>query len=172
MKKILVFIGFLFIGSQIQAQTTIGGGVAYGTEIESIGIDLTGQYFFSDNLAGEVSFTYYFPKDYGFDDFQIKWYEINANVNYYFGEADGSFKPYGIGGLNMAFVSVPTFNYGNIFTGGGEIETATNSEFGLNIGAGADFDMDSNITPFAQIKYVIGNANQLQILAGIRFNLN
>ncbi len=153
----------------IKAQTTLGGGLAYGTEIENIGIDVTGQYFLKDNMAIETSFTYYLPKDIGLgSDFQFKWSEFNANLNYYF-NANGNISPYGIGGINMTFLSSPDIT-GSLF-GGGEIKNTTSSEFGLNIGVGADFSISDSITPFAHLKYVLGNADQLQILGGVRFEL-
>ena len=159
-----------------KAQTTVGGGIAYGTEIKNMGIDLTGQYFIKDNIAIEASFTYYFPKDFGNDlsingeDFKIKWYEINANANYYF-NMDGNIKAYALGGLNMSIVSIPTFDIGSVFGGGSGVKNASSSKIGLNIGAGADFDLGKNMTPFAQLKYVLSDFDQLQILAGVRFNI-
>ncbi len=181
MKKTKLFLAIFFLAitffiQNTNAQTTVGGGIAYGTEIENMGIDLTGQYFVKDNIAIEGSFTYYLPKDFGDgssalgDDYKIKWYEINANANYYF-KMPGKTKAYALAGLNMSFLSVPTFDFGSIFGGGSGVKNETNSEIGLNIGAGADFDLGKNFTPFAQLKYVISDADQLQILAGVRFTL-
>ena len=173
----LCLLAFTFFTQNTNAQTTLGGGLAYGSEIENIGIDLTGQYFIKDNLAIEAAFVYYFPKDFGDglssvdgEDYKIKWYEINANVNYYF-NMTGNIKAYGLGGLNMSIVSVPTFNLGSIFGGGAGVKNESTSKIGLNIGGGADFDLGKNFTPFAQIKYVLSDFDQLQILGGVRFNL-
>jgi outer membrane protein X len=171
-RGILTTVLTMFIFNVIQAQMTLGGGLAYGTEIENLGIDVTGQYFINDNIAIEGSFTYYLPKDFGNglgNDYKIKWYEINADVNYYFSE--GNVSPYGVGGLNMAFVSVPYVDVNDYLGGGDGVSYKTNSEIGLNLGVGADFDLGSNITPFGQIKYVLGDADQLQILGGVRFDL-
>lgn len=180
MKKLILSICLLaltFLTQKTNAQTTVGGGIAYGTEIENMGINLTGQYFIKDNLAIAGSFTYYFPKDFGNDlgingeDYKIKWYEINANVNYYF-DIPGNIKPYGLGGLNFSIVSIPTFDFGGFFGGGGNgVKNVSTSKIGLNIGGGADFDLGKNFTPFAQLKYVLSDFDQLQILAGVRFNL-
>ncbi len=178
-KKLILSICLLaltFLTQKTNAQTTVGGGIAYGTEIENMGINLTGQYFIKDNLAIAASFTYYFPKDFGADlsiggeDFKIKWYEINANANYYF-NMEGNIKAYALGGLNMSIISIPTFNIGGVFGGGTGVKNVSSSKIGLNIGAGADFNLGKNITPFAQLKYVLSDFDQLQILAGVRFNL-
>jgi len=173
----ILVVAFTFMSQNTNAQTTVGGGVAYGSEIENIGINLTGQYFIKDNIAIEGSFTYYLPKDFGNglgttgENFQIKWYEINANVNYYF-DMPGKIKPYGLGGFNYSIISVPTFNIGSILTGGSAgVENVSSGKIGFNIGGGADFDLGKNFTPFAQIKYVLGDFDQLQLVAGVRFTL-
>lgn len=156
----------LFFTHKTNAQTIIGGGIAYGTEIESIGVNATGQFFIQENIAIAPSFTYYLPKTIA-GDFSLKWYEINADVNYYFEIPDSKIKFYGLAGLNLSFVSIPSFNFG----GFGISDSNTNSEFGFNIGAGADFNIDKKITPFAQLKYTISSVNQLAIMAGIRYEL-
>jgi len=164
----------LFFTQKITAQMNVGGGIAYGTEIKTMGIDVTGQYFLKDNIAIEASFTYYMPKDLGNglgSDYKMKWSEFNANVNYYFNAGSGNIKPYGLGGLNMSFLTLPTFDFGSIFGGGSGVKEETHSEIGLNIGGGADFDLGKNYTPFVQLKYVLSDADQLQILVGVRFSI-
>ncbi len=160
----------LLFTQKIDAQITMGGGLAYGSEIENVGINITGQYFMKDNIAIEGSFTYYIPKSFGSilvlgADYSIKWYEINVNANYYFME--GKIKPYGLAGLNYSIISIPTFiNFGS------DLTNESSSKIGLNIGGGVDFDLGKKIIPFAQLKYVVGDFDQLQILAGARFILN
>ncbi len=160
----------MIFSQKAKAQTTLGGGLAYGTEIKSAGINATGQFFIKDNIAIAPSFTYYFPKKLA-GDFSFKWYEINADVNYYF-NVDGNIKPYGLGGLNFSIVSIPTFNFGGLFGGGGVGSgSSTVSKIGLNLGGGADFDIGSGVTPFAQLKYTTAWTGQLSIAAGVRFKL-
>ena len=150
-------LAVMMFSQKAKAQTTLGAGLAYGTEIKSAGISAP-------------SFTYYFPKKLA-GDFSFKWYEINADVNYYF-NVDGNIKPYGLGGLNFSIVSIPTFNFGGLFGGGGVGSGSSSvSKIGLNLGGGADFDIDSGVTPFAQLKYTTAWTGQLSIAAGVRFNL-
>lgn len=47
---------------------------------------------------------------------------------------------------------------------------ASDGRFGLNLGAGANFEL-GGITPFAEIKYVIIDEGQLVLGAGVKFNL-
>ncbi len=160
----------MMFSQKAKAQTTIGAGLVYGTQIKSAGINAVGQFFVKDNIAIAPSFTYYFPKKL-VGDFSLKWYEINADVNYYF-NAGGNIKPYGLGGINVSIVSIPTFNFGGLFGGGGVGSGSTSvSRFGINLGGGADFDMGSGVTPFAQLKYTTSYTGQLAIEAGVRFKL-
>lgn len=172
MKKFFVIILFasqvIFAGEESNAQTTIGGGLAYGTDIESIGIHANGQFFINDNLAISPSILYYFPKEI-VEGFNYKWFEINGNVNYYFIKEE-SVNVYGLSGLNVSIVSVPVLNFSSIF-GGGDVNNSSATKIGLNLGAGADFDIGSNITPFGQLRYNISSFSQLAIEAGIRFSL-
>jgi len=154
------------------AQKNIGGGISYGTEIESVGITVNGQFFLKShtNIAIAPSFTYYFPKDFGGlgGNYKFKWYEINADANYYF-TTEGT-KFYALGGLNIAMVSVPTFDLGVIFGGGSGVSSKTQSKIGINLGAGADFEM-GNLAPFAQIKYSLSSFDQLALTVGVRFKI-
>ncbi|TRX62568.1 porin family protein [Fulvivirga sp. M361] len=160
-----LIISFVAFGGLCAQDITVGGGFAYGTEIENIGLHLDGQYFIKENLAIAPSFYYYFPKEVvpGFD---LKWFEFNANVNYYF-ELDSEVRPYALGGLNFAFLTVPSVSFL-----GFETEKETSTEVGLNIGAGADFPLGGSVTPFGELRYIIGDADQLAIAAGVRFDIN
>ena len=162
---VLFFVAITFFTQKMNAQTTIGGGIAYGTEIENIGINATAQFFIKENIAIAPSFTYYLPKKVT-GDFSFEWYEISADGNYYFNIPDSKIKPYGLAGLNLSIVSIPSFNFGGFRT-----ESISDTNFGFNIGGGADFDLGENITPFAQLRYTISSLNQLVIMAGVRFKI-
>ena len=171
MKKFFMIILFasqvIFGSEESNAQTTLGGGLAYGTEIESIGIHATGQYFINDNLAITPSILYYFPREL-VEGFNYKWFEINANGSYYF-ITDESMNVYALAGLNIAIISFPFLDFSSVF--GGEANNSSTTKVGLNIGIGADFDIGSNITPFGQLRYNLSSFDQLAIEAGVRFPL-
>ena len=135
----ICFFASLLCAQKTKAQTTIGGGIAYGTEIENVGILINGQYFIMDQLAISPDFTYYFPKKIT-DDFSFKWYEINANANYYF-NPEATTKFYGLGGINFSIVTVPSFN----LAGFGSTDNASSSNIGLNLGGGVDFVLEGKL---------------------------
>lgn len=162
-KNILFALFFFtaFLGSQKAiSQITAGAGIAYGTDVNTVGITINGQYFVNAKLAISPDFIYYFPRSMG-SGFNFNWYEINANGNYYFSD-QGTAKIYGLAGLNLSIVSIPSIGFAGV--------GSSASNMGLNLGGGADFDINSNITPFAQLKYTINSFGQLVISAGVRYS--
>ena len=163
---IMSLLVLFFLTPKTTAQTTVGGGIVYGTEVENIGINVTGQYFINENIAIAPSFTYYFPKTI-VANYSFKWYEVNADGNYYFAIADSKIKPYGLAGLNVSIISFPNASFG----GFGSTTSDSSTKIGANIGGGASYDIGKNITPFAQLKYTLSSFNQLAIMAGVRFEI-
>lgn len=159
---VLFFGGTLM--SSAQTDTRLGAMVAYGTEIENIGIGVNAEFPIMENLTISPAFIYYLPKDESGMD--ITWWELNGNANYYFLN-DESFGFYGIAGLNYTNVSI---DFDGTDFGGTSMESS-DGRFGLNLGAGANFNIGSSITPFAEAKYIIIDGSQLVIGAGVRFNL-
>lgn len=161
------------ISASAQTETRIGALVAYGTEIENIGIGANAEFPITEKLTVSPSFIYFLPKD----EFGIKvnWFEVNANANYYFLQEE-TISIYGLAGLNYTNVKT-TFDgfddlgeFGEMFDFGEEGEIS-DGRFGLNLGAGINYIMSGSITPFAELKYVIIDGSQLVIAAGVRFDL-
>ena len=157
MKKIsLVVLFALTVGVfTAQGQTRIGGGFAYGTDVEEFGLNLNGEFFLKDNLALSPELNIFFIEgDNGF-------WTINADAHFYFAGSSAA-SVYGLAGLNLSTFKFERFN--------GEDET--DSELGLNLGIGSNFDINSAITPFAQFKFVINDYDQAVLSFGIRYDLN
>lgn len=169
---ILIFIFALTVTFQkAHAQAAVGGGLAYGTEIESPGINLNGTYKLNENIALAPGLIYYFPKSY-YADYKLKWLELDLNGHYYF-NTSSNIKPYALAGLNFSFITFPTYNFSSLFGGTGEVENETTTKVGLNLGGGVEFDIDAPVKPFGQISYsIIDTFDQLVIVAGVRFPLN
>lgn len=138
--------------AQESPDAKIGGGLIYGTEVEAIGIQAGAKYAFTPEVSGAADFAVFFPDNYD-------WWELNANAHYHFYAEEGT-RVYGLGGLNYATLSFDLGPMGN----------ASDSELGLNLGGGAEFEMDfADI--YTELKYVIGNADQLALSAGLRFGI-
>jgi outer membrane immunogenic protein len=170
------------VGYITKAQdNNFGVGLAYGSDIKRPAIFGSYQYFFDDKIAIVPSLFLYSPRvssytgntydpvtfapvSYKAKTSSFNW-EINGDINYYF--ADNEVKFYGVGGLNLSGGHYKVkYNPETAYlknSGGGS------SELGLNLGVGADFKVSGNATPFFQLKYIIGNFDQLVIMAGLRF---
>ena len=116
-----------------------------------------GRGVFGVPLDGIVSFDYYFPSHPS--GTTSHFWEINGNLAYRFRvPARSSFRPYGGGGLNIAHSSVSA-----------GVVSGSSTNVDLNILAGTTFRVKSSVTPFAEIRGVVGNANQVVFTGGLRF---
>lgn len=125
----------------------IGGRAVFG--LESL--------FPGTPLDGIVSFDYYFPSHPS--GTSAHFWEINGNLAYRLRvPARSSFRPYLGGGLNIAHSSA---------TVAGVSGSSTDAD--LNILGGTTFRVQGELTPFLEIRGVVGNANQVVFTGGVRF---
>ncbi|MFD2696853.1 outer membrane protein [Mesonia sediminis] len=169
MKKQLFFLSLftILVSSSLLAQknTKIGAFMAYGSEIENLGLGLNAEFDLTEKLALSPSFIYYLPKDeYGF---KANWWELNADAHYYFLQEE-QINVYGLGGLNYSHIKV---SYENAWGYGGDY-SASDGRFGLNLGGGINFNLNEKWLPFAEIKYVLIDDGQLVLGAGIKYVIN
>jgi len=149
--KCLTIVAILFMAFSAQSQSRFGVGLAYGSEIESIGIGANAEFNAGGRINIAPSFIYYFENN------NTTWWEANGNINYVFSQSSATV--YGIAGLNLTGVSVDL----------GPLGDASDTELGVNIGIGSNFNTGGSVTPFAEAKYVLGNADQLSLFGGVRF---
>lgn len=167
MKKMIASLSLVCLTSLVtiaQEETKIGGFIAYGSEIESVGFGVNTEFPILENLTIAPSFIYYLPNDEEF--IKTSLFEINGNANYYVLN-DGSFAFYGLAGINYSSVKVEVEDFGFGFGGA----SSSDGKIGLNLGAGTNFNIGKNWMPFAEIKYVLSDYDQLVLLAGVKFNL-
>ncbi len=162
MKKLLftttliVFVGFAAI-AQEQGTIRATGALGYGTEIEEVGINVGGEYLITDNISAGASFTYFFaPENVTFNSF-------NIDGRYYF-LTDGPYV-YGLAGIGIVStkVEIPGFF-------GVPATEVSDSETGLNIGAGAIFPFSDLLGGVVQAKYNTAGDGQLVIQGGVTFD--
>lgn len=177
-RGLFILAAFLLVVASVQAQKgkiSVGGGLAYGTEIKKMGINLRGYYGITDKIDAAPSFTYFFPDKEEFLGGETKWnvWELNLDGHYNFYEADG-FKAYGIAGLNFAGTHWSyEYEYVDPFTGQTQKydESDSDMNIGLNLGAGGQYNFNEKMGVFADIKYAISNYDQLVISFGIIYGL-
>lgn len=149
----LLCLLFLFFAQRATAQFSAGAGLAYGAELEDLGIQVKGLYQINDDWRGAADLIFYFD---GEEDINVT--EINLNGNYLFGDLE-SVAPYALAGLNI-------FRVGTSFDGA----SFSVSEVGLNVGGGVNFPISETLIGSAELKYVIGDADQLVIGAGVIYS--
>ena len=142
-----------FTSTQSFAQLSAGAGIAYGTEIEEIGVQVRGIYQITDvwRAGGDIIFWLD-----GEDDISI--WELNLNAHYAFLNS-GSTILYALAGLNIVTVKVEILG-----------EDVSDSETGINLGAGAQIPFTDNLSGFAELRYVLGDADQLVVAGGVILN--
>jgi outer membrane immunogenic protein len=164
MKKI-AFLSIALLASVVTSysQVDIGGGLAFGTNSGAVnagatGLFFEGEFYLSDKFSISPDAIVYIVSDIATQS--RGFWEVNANVNYYF-FSDWTLKFYGVGGLNLSTATWKVDGF----------PRQTNSEIGFNVGAGVNWDINANITPFSEVKFTLGNYDQAVIKAGIKYRL-
>ena len=150
---------------KLGAGLVFGSGVGFDGLDNDLGFRVDGYYAVTPVIRAGADFTFYFPKSEGNVDLTV--WELNFNGNYIFLDEDG-LMVYGIGGINITgiTVDVPSQSIGGQTFGG----SSSDSEFGLNLGAGAEYALDF-ADLFGEIKLggLGGDADQFVLGAGLRF---
>ncbi|WP_455674611.1 porin family protein [Phocaeicola sp.] len=142
MKKLIILAGMLVLMAcsafAQQGKQAFGFHLGYGTEIESVGIGLKYQYNLTDQIRLEPSADYYFKND------GLSMFDINLNAHYLC-PVSSSARLYPIFGFTYT-------NWNWDLDGGYDL---SKSKFGVNLGAGAEFDLNANWMMNFEIKYQI-----------------
>ncbi|MCA6078852.1 outer membrane beta-barrel protein [Fulvivirga sedimenti] len=159
MKRILLTVAVvLSLALAGQAQTRLGAGLAWGSEVDDLGLGINGEFFVKNNISISPGFIFYFEDNGGFQD--RDWWELNINGNFYFA-TEGVVDFYGIGGINLTTRSIKS-----------QGERDGDTELGINLGIGANFNTNGAILPYTELKYIAGNYDQAVLFFGIKFPLN
>ena len=191
----IIFLGFSVgltlttetINAQnLQGDFSIGAGLVFGTGVfdgefgdelnNDLGIQVNGYYSVTPEIRIGGDFTYYFPQDFSESGQDFSYTieaavsEININGHYLFvNEAD--LVVYALAGINITRVSIEERDIDEFF-GIDESFSSSESETGLNLGAGLEYNLDfANFYAEAKLANLGGDANQFVLGAGLRFNL-
>ncbi|MBX2822783.1 MAG: outer membrane beta-barrel protein [Rhodothermaceae bacterium] len=163
--SLLFLLGITSVQNEAAAQLAVGGGLAFGTDIEAAGIQAGGTYFLLEEqgIRLALDLIFFFPGEdaVGFD---INVFEINANGHYIFNEGD-AFIAYALAGLSLATVSVDV-DLGPF----GGTQSASDSELGLNAGAGIEYSI-GGVKLYGEGKLVLGGFDQFVLSGGVRVPL-
>ncbi len=176
MKKLLGILAiallFTVVTNEAKAQISLGGGLAYATDISSPGILVKGTYDIDETWSAAAGFTYYFPKYEG----TLKWWSFGVDGRYKFMESD-ALTLRGVAGLIVTGVTMD-FDYEiddydlEGYYKSDEISTsASSTEFGVGFGVNAEFAIGDAMALFGELRYNVGGANYMGAQAGILFKL-
>ena len=132
----------------------VGAQLVFGSETNSIGFGVKGQYYFTDQIRGEGSFDY-FLKNKG-----ISMWDINANVHYLFDVAN-KVKVYPLAGLGYT-----NWSYKYEYPGHSVIE-GSDGRLAINLGGGAEYELTKDLSVNAELKYQIVSNNYSQLVRGV-----
>jgi outer membrane immunogenic protein len=160
MKKLIFVSGLVMIiatfatPAMAQISNRVGPMLSFASgDVDETGIGVVAEFGVAQKLSIAPQFILYFPGN------DLSFFELNLNGNYYFFNQD-VFELYGLGGLNFARAS---------YDGpGGDY---SNTELGLNLGIGTNFQIGKSFVPFAELRFTIGDYDQLALGLGVKFNL-
>ena len=160
MKKLLLLVCAAVMSLSASAQAgdkALGAQLVFGSETNSIGLGVKGQYYFTDQLRGEASVDYFF-KNKG-----VSMWDINANVHYLFNVAN-KVKVYPLAGLGYT-----NWSYKYEYAGAPVVE-GSDGRLAVNLGGGAEYELTKNLNVNAEAKYqIISNYNQLVLGVGVAY---
>ncbi|MCF6357442.1 MAG: outer membrane beta-barrel protein [Draconibacterium sp.] len=141
---------------------SVGGGLVYGTSINTIGISINGKYEFTEDWSADPAFTYFIPKD------GLTWMVLDLDGNYQITEFDGVGGLYGIGGLGMTFAR---FDWDDELGSIMGSSSYTSTTVGLNLGVGLEIPLSESMAVSPEMKLTIGNGTYFRIGAKIMFGI-
>ena len=131
----------------------LGPGLIYGSDIEEFGL----QFNLYAGIESVVGLRAGFDANFWLVD-SIDVFSLNANAHYLFFEQE-PLAVYALAGLNYFRVSFNAFGI-----------KGADDELGVNIGAGGQFEMGPGLF-FGELKYVLGEMDQLVVGLGYRFSV-
>ena len=162
-------IGFFGIGGKLgitDPGAGVGSAITFGASA-NLGTIMDGKI----GLQADVT---YWAKDYGFgDDWKISQFGIAVIGKYYFAADTEKLRPFAGGGLGFNINSVSGPSYTDPWTGHEEDNDASDTDIGLHIVGGVDYQLSEQVTGFAEFRYMVGGDwDFYAIFVGAIFNLN
>jgi outer membrane protein X len=172
-KTAIVVIALTMVALSANAQQkgdmAAGANIVLGTgdDLTNFGIGAKFQYNVLDPLRLEGSFTYFLPKEYGLGTTKLNMWDISVNAHWIFPVAE-KINLYPLAGLGIFGTKAKVdIDLGGLGKYGG---SASDTDFGLNIGGGVDFKISQTVLLNVEAKYRIsGEWSRLIASAGVAF---
>jgi len=170
-KKIYSFLAMVSCValSNLSAQFTyVGAGGNYGTRIEEFGIGIYALYTINKQIDIAPNVVYFFPHHVDLTDTrdgyeESIWWVVNLDGHYVITESS-LYQGYGLMGLSFTR-TIEKYDYNLL--GEQFRDKVFDTKLGLNIGVGGQLNLSDYFTPFAEVKFTFGEANQLGLTLGV-----
>jgi len=166
MKIFLSFILLIGLTTQVQSQIAVGGGLGFNEEINSVGLTVKGEFGITDKIAIVPSMSYFFGST-AIVGFNQNIFALDVNATYSFDIIE-KLKVYPVVGLDYSRYKIGTSS--TLFGLEDEIGVS-DSAFGVNIGAGAQWQFTDRLSVYFEPKFVASNFSQIVVNAGVLFKL-
>lgn len=171
MKKTITLILFISFASfyGLKAQDIdLKGGLSFATEIDpGLGVQIGAQYQLQEEIDLAAGFTFFLPdKDEfpngfgGTNEVKTSYWMFDADGHYVF-DLDTRINIFPLAGINLTTASVD-FNGAD----------SSNTELGLNIGGGAEYEIEDALKAFLEFKYIVSDFDQAVLGLGILYTIN
>jgi hypothetical protein len=148
-----IFFAVMILGimtvSSVKAQFSVGPGVVYGTNIETIGVDGVVHYAFPNKIGLMAGYTYFFEKD------NVNWSAIDVDATYDLYSMGDRGSVYALAGVDFIHSKVKVLG-ANI----------TGNDTGVNVGAGWRIAMGTKMSLVPEVRYTFGGGDYFR--AGVR----
>ena len=136
-----IFFAIMVLGvmsvSSLKAQFSVGPGVVYGTQIETIGVDGVIHYAFPAKLGVMAGYTYFFEKSH------VTWSAIDVDATYDLYAMGDRGSVYGLAGLDFLHSSLKVPG----------LATVTDNQTGLNLGVGWRIGLAGSMSLVPEVRY-------------------
>ncbi len=157
----------LLITSHIAcAQLLGGGGIVLGSRDEGkFGINAQLMFPIGEKLRISPGVTFFAPENESkrSSNFKVRFSVVEVDAQFHFNIAEELYL-YPLAGLGMAFGK-------NELTFQGQTDTENTNEFGVNIGAGARYQLIDRLHAFVEGKLTIGGIDQSSVKLGVLYTL-
>ncbi len=167
MKKVLVsLLGIMMtmtVFSQLsfeQSNLRFSGGLMYGSDISSAGLNLQGTYALDETWEAGVGFTSFFGDQY------VKWSVLDLDAHYVFSRPNDKIDIYGVGAISALIwkIEIPAIAFGGFSSGS---SSTTGTDLGVSVGVGANYKINESFYLAPEFRYTIVNGSFLRF--GITF---
>lgn len=153
-----IFFAVMILGmmtvSSVKAQFSVGPGVVYGTQIETIGVDGVIHYAFPNKIGIMGGYTYFFEKSHE------TWSAIDVDATYDLYSMGDRGSLYALAGVNFLHNKVKVAGV-----------SVTGNDTGFNLGAGWRIGMGTKASLVPEVRYTFGGGDFLRVGVRLMFGL-